>query len=210
MRFNFITIEGNIGSGKTTLAEKLAGDFNGKLCLEKFSDNPFLSKFYANSRQYAFPLELSFMAERFQQMKALAAERDMFSDFIISDYLFVKSLLFANITLEEDENLLYRKLFDIMYPNVPQPQMIVYLHNDVSNLLMNIAKRGRPFEKTIRAEYLEKIQFAYLQYFKSITRQTVLIVNTSKLDFVESKGDYENLVGYINHDFTPGTHFINP
>lgn len=210
MRFSYITIEGNIGSGKTSLAQQLAQDFNGKLCLEKFSDNPFLSKFYTNPRQYAFSLELYFMAERFQQMKTLTAERDMFNDFVVSDYLFVKSLLFANITLDEDENLLYRKLFDIMHPNMAQPQMIVYLHNDVSNLLLNIAKRGREYEQNIQADYLEKIQFSYLQYFKSITKQIVLIVNVSKLNFVESKDDYKKLVDLINHEFTPGTHFINP
>lgn len=210
MRFNYIAIEGNIGSGKTSLAQQLAHDFNGRLCLEKFANNPFLSKFYANPRKYAFSLELSFMAERFQQMKTLVAERDMFNDFIVSDYLFVKSLLFANITLDEDENLLYRKLFDIMYPNIAQPQMIVYLHNDVSNLLLNIAKRGREYEKNMQPEYLEKIQFAYLQYFKSITKQIVLIVNVSNLNFVETKNDYQKLVELINHEFTPGTHFINP
>jgi len=125
MRFSYIAIEGNIGSGKTSLAQQLAQDFNGRMCLEKFADNPFLAKFYSNPRQYAFSLELYFMAERFQQMKTLTAERDMFNDFLVSDYLFVKSLLFANITLDEDENLLYRKLFDIMHPNIAQPQMIV-------------------------------------------------------------------------------------
>lgn len=209
MRFSYITIEGNIGSGKTSLAQQLARDFNGRLCLEKFADNPFLAKFYSNPRQYAFSLELYFMAERFQQMKTLTAERDMFNDFLVSDYLFVKSLLFANITLDEDENLLYRKLFDIMHPNIAQPQMIVYLHNDIDNLMRNIAKRGREYEKSIQPEYLEKIQLAYLQYFKSITKQIVLIVNTSKLNFVESKEDYQKLVGLINHEFTPGTHFMN-
>lgn len=208
MRYNFIAIEGNIGSGKTSFAEKLARDCKGRLLLERFADNPFLSKFYANPRQYAFTLELSFMAERYQQMKSLVAERDLFSDLVVSDYLFVKSLLFANITLEEDENLLYRKLFDIMYPNVAQPQLIVYLHNEVRNVLKNIAKRGRPYEQNITADYLEKIQHAYLQYFKSITKQTVLVIDVSKLDFVESERDYQKVVELTDLDFTPGTHFI--
>lgn len=210
MRYNFIAIEGNIGSGKTSFAEKLARDYRGRLLLERFADNPFLSKFYANPRQYAFTLELSFMAERYQQMKSLVAERDLFTDLVVSDYLFVKSLLFANITLEADENLLYRKLFDIMYPNVAQPQLVVYLHNDVTNLLKNIAKRGRPYEQSIPADYLEKIQHAYLQYFKSITKQTVLVIDVSKLDFVESERDYQKVVELTDLDFTPGMHFITP
>lgn len=210
MRYNFIAIEGNIGSGKTSLAEKFARDFNGRLCLETFADNPFLPKFYENPRQYAFSLELFFMAERYRQMSRLAAERDLFSDFLVSDYLFAKSLLFANTNLDSDEHLLYRKLFDIMYPHIPQPQLIIYLHNDAASLLLNIAKRGRSYEQHIRAEYLDKIQSAYLHYFKSLTRQIVVIVNVSKLDFVESDSDYKNLARLVSHDFTPGIHYINP
>lgn len=210
MKYKFIAIEGNIGSGKTSLAERFARDFNGRLCLENFSDNPFLARFYENPKQFAFSLELFFMAERFQQMKNMFAEGDMFRDFVVSDYMFAKSLLFAGINLNGDENLLFRRLFDIIYPNIPQPQLIVYLHSPVENLALNIAKRGRVYEKNISPGYLEKIQMAYLHFFKALHRQIVLVVNTSKLNFVDVERDYESLLQIISHDYTPGTHFINP
>lgn len=143
MHYTFITIEGNIGSGKTTLAGKISDEFGWRLCLESFANNPFLPRFYQNPRQYAFPLELFFMAERFQQMNSLFSKRDLFNEVIVSDYHFAKSQLFASINLQGDESLLYRRLFSIVYPNIPQPQLIIYLHNDVTNLLMNIARRGR-------------------------------------------------------------------
>jgi len=208
MKYNFITIEGNIGSGKTTFAEKLGEDINARLCLESFADNPFLPKFYQRPRQYAFALELFFMAERFQQMQSLFAQRDMFNEMVVSDYHFAKSHLFAGINLEGDESVLFKRLFGIMYPNTPQPQLIMYLHNEVSNLLLNIARRGREYEKNIRADYLEKIQQAYLHFFKTLTRQIVLIVNTSALDFLENDRDYKKLKGLLEHDYTPGVHFV--
>jgi len=210
MRYNFIAIEGNIGSGKTSLAEKMAADLNARLCLENFTDNPFLSKFYGNPKQHAFSLELFFMAERFQQMKNLFSERDMFRDRVVSDYLFAKSQLFANINLEGDENMLYKRLFSIIYPNIPQPQLIVYLHNDTGNLLLNISKRGRDYERSIRADYLEKIQLAYFRYFRTLTKQTVLIVNVAKLNFVYDRYDYNQLMDSLKQDYTSGMHFINP
>ncbi|HXH20238.1 MAG TPA: deoxynucleoside kinase [Chitinophagales bacterium] len=210
MKYNFIAIEGNIGSGKTSLAEKAARDLNARLCLENFADNPFLPKFYSKPQQFAFPLEMFFMAERFQQMKHIFSQRDLFKDIVVSDYLFAKSQLFASINLDGDESLLYKRLFGIMYPNLPQPQLIVYLHNDVSNLLLNIARRGREYEKSITADYLEKIQFAYFQYFKTLSRHIVLIVNVSKLNFVYDKYDYHRLLDVMKHDYTSGMHFINP
>ncbi len=210
MRYHFITIEGNIGSGKTSLAEKIARDYRGRLCLEKFADNPFLTKFYENPRQYAFSLEMYFMAERFQQMKTLSAERDLFNDFLVSDFLFAKSLLFAEINLDGDEILLFKKLFSIIYPNIPKPQMTVYLHNDISNLLLNISKRGRNYEKNISADYLEKIQSAYLGYFKSLQKEIVLIVNTYGIDFVENESDYKKLLELFHRDYSPGIHIIQP
>lgn len=209
MKYNFITIEGNIGSGKTSLAGKLAADLNARLCLESFEDNPFLPRFYKNPSQYAFPLELFFMAERFQQMKNMFASRDMFNEVIISDYHFAKSQLFAGINLAGDEHLLYKRLFNIIYPNIPQPQLIIYLHNDVCNLLLNIARRGRDYEKNIRAEYLEKIQQAYFHFFRMLTRQIVLIVNIANLDFVGTQEDYKKIAELVSHDYTLGMHFID-
>ncbi len=209
MKYNFITIEGNIGSGKTSLAEKIAAGMNARLCLESFADNPFLPRFYQNPAQYAFPLELFFMAERYQQLKSLISGRDMFNQAVVSDYHFAKSQLFAGINLTGDEYLLYRRLFNIIYPNIPQPEMIIYLHNDVMNLLLNIARRGREYERDIRAEYLEKIQQAYLHFFKTLTKQIVLIVNIANLDFVENRHDYEKIADLLRHDHTPGMHFVN-
>lgn len=209
MKYSFITIEGNIGSGKTSLAGKLAVDLNARLCLENFEDNPFLPRFYKNPEQNAFPLELFFMAERFQQMKSMFSSRDMFNEVVVSDYHFAKSQLFAGINLGGDENLLYKRLFNIIYPNIPQPQLIIYLHNDVTNLLLNIARRGRDYEKSIRAEYLESIQQAYFHFFRTLTRQIVLIVNISNLDFVVKDNDYRKIAGLVAHDYTPGMHFID-
>ncbi len=210
MKYNFIAIEGNIGSGKTSLAEMLAHDFNAQLCLEKFADNPFLPKFYSDPGKYAFSLELFFMAERYQQMKDLLSGRDIFKDLVVSDYLFAKTQLFASINLERDENSLYRRLFDIIYPSIPQPQLIVYLHNDVASLMMNIAKRGRSYEQDIKPEYLEKIQLAYFQYFRSLTKQIILVLNVSEINFVDNPADYRKIIDAINHDHIPGMHFINP
>ena len=209
MKYNFITIEGNIGSGKTSFAEKLAADLNARLCLENFHENPFLPRFYQNPRQYAFPLEMFFMAERFQQLNSVFSQRDMFTDVIVSDYHFAKSQLFAGVNLEGDEYLLYKRLFNIIYPNIPQPQLLIYLHNDVSNLLLNISRRGRNYEKDIKAEYLESIQQAYFHFFKTLTKQITLIVNIAEINFVENEADYKKLADLANHDYTPGVHFVN-
>ncbi|GIV33304.1 MAG: hypothetical protein KatS3mg031_0839 [Chitinophagales bacterium] len=210
MKYNFIAIEGNIGSGKTSLACMLAEEYNAQLCLEKFEDNPFLPRFYSNPRRYAFPLELFFMAERFQQMSKLQAGRDLFKDLLISDYCFAKSLLFAGINLGGDEYVLYRKLFDIIQRNLPRPELIIYLHNDVANLMIQIAKRGRPYERQIQEAYLEKIQLAYFQYFRSISWAAVLIVHVAQLNFTENKEHYRRIKDLLKHDYTPGIHYINP
>lgn len=208
MKYNFITIEGNIGSGKTSLAEKIAADMNARLCLESFADNPFLPRFYKSPGRYAFPLELFFLAERYQQLKMLISNRDMFNQSVVSDYHFAKSQLFAGINLNGDEYLLYRRLFNIIYPNIPQPELIIYLHNEVANLLLNIARRGRDYEKGISAGYLENIQQAYLHFFKTLTKQIVLIVNIANLDFVGNEDDYERIAELLLHDYTPGMHFV--
>src|ERR1700739_4380717 len=158
MKYNFITIEGNIGAGKTTLAHLLSKQLNARLILEQFADNPFLPKFYENQQQYAFPLRLFFMADRFKQLKDLLQTKDMFQNITISDYLFTKCLLFAKINLPDEEFKLYQKLFEIIDPLIVEPDILIYLHAPVSKLQHNIKKRNRSYEQNISNEYLFSIQ----------------------------------------------------
>ncbi|MBP7389964.1 MAG: deoxynucleoside kinase [Chitinophagales bacterium] len=208
MRYNFITIEGTIGAGKTTLAKKLAADFNGKLILEQFEENPFLPKFYEDPQRHAFPVELYFMAERFQHLNKLLSEADIFKSFTVSDFLFQKSLIFANNNLNEDEARLYRMLFDIINPSLPRPDLVIYLYAPVEKLLHNIQKRGRVYEQNISAAYLEHIQSAYLDYFKMQTQSRIVLVNTTRLNFAESKEDYKVITELLTTEFNTGLHFV--
>ncbi|MEL1253259.1 2-amino-4-hydroxy-6-hydroxymethyldihydropteridine diphosphokinase [Flavobacterium sp. DGU38] len=188
--FNYIAFEGNIGAGKTTLVQKIAEDFNAKTVLERFADNPFLPKFYKDQNRYAFPLEMSFLADRYQQLSDDLAQFDLFKDFVIADYHIFKSLIFAKITLAEDEYRLYRNLFDIIYKEMPKPDLYVYLYQNTNRLLQNIKKRGRNYEQNISAEYLDKINNGYLEYIKSQTDLNVLIIDVSDRDFVKNHEDY--------------------
>lgn len=208
MRYNFITIEGTIGAGKTTLAKKLAADFNGKLILEQFEENPFLPKFYEDPQRHAFPVELYFMAERFQHLNKLLSEADIFKSFTVSDFLFQKSLIFANNNLNEDEARLYRMLFDIINPSLPRPDLVIYLYAPVEKLLHNIQKRGRVYEQNISAAYLEHIQSAYLKYFKMQTQSRIVLVNTAQLNFAESEEDYKVITALLTTEFNTGLHFV--
>lgn len=208
MRYNFITIEGTIGAGKTTLAKKLAADFNGKLILEQFEENPFLPKFYEDPQRHAFPVELYFMAERFQHLNKLLSEADIFKSFTVSDFLFQKSLIFANNNLNEDEARLYRMLFDIINPSLPRPDLVIYLYAPVEKLLHNIQKRGRVYEQNISAAYLEHIQSAYLEYFKMQTQSRIVLVNTAQLNFAESKEDYKVITELLTTELNTGLHFV--
>lgn len=188
--FNYIAFEGNIGAGKTTLAHKIAEDFNAKTVLERFADNPFLPKFYKDQNRYAFPLEMSFLADRYQQLSDDLAQFDLFKDFIVADYHIFKSLIFAKITLAEDEYRLYRNLFDIIYKEMQKPDLYVYLYQNTTRLLENIKRRGRAYEQNISAEYLDKINVGYLDYIKSQTDLNVLIIDVSDRDFVKKHEDY--------------------
>ncbi|OUL60259.1 2-amino-4-hydroxy-6-hydroxymethyldihydropteridine diphosphokinase [Flavobacterium sp. AJR] len=189
-RFNYIAFEGNIGAGKTTLVHKIADDFNAKTVLERFADNPFLPKFYKDQNRYAFPLEMSFLADRYQQLSDDLAQFDLFKDFIVADYHIFKSLIFAKITLAEDEYRLYRNLFDIIYKEMPKPDLYVYLYQNTERLLHNIKKRGRSYEQNISADYLDKINNGYLEYIKSQPDLNVLIIDVSDRDFVKRHEDY--------------------
>src|SRR5438477_9629712 len=183
MKYHFITIEGNIGAGKTTLAHLLAKHYNARLILEEFADNPFLPKFYENPGQFAFPLELFFMAERFKQLKELIQQKDLFQSLTISDYLFTKCLLFAKINLTEDEFRLYQRLFDIMYQQLIQPDILIYLHAPVSKLQLNIKKRNRSYEQSIPDQYLFNIQETYTHYIKQHNIKT-LFIDAGNADFL--------------------------
>ena len=196
--FNYIAIEGNIGAGKTTLATKIAEDCNAKLVLERFADNPFLPKFYKDQNRYAFPLEMSFLADRYQQLTDDLAQFDLFKDFIVADYHIFKSLIFAKVTLQEDEFRLYKTMFDIIHKEMPKPDLYVYLYQNTERLLANIKKRGRSYEQEIPAEYLDKINRGYLDYIKTQTDLNVLVIDISDLDFIKKQSDYVYLLEQIN------------
>jgi len=183
MRYNFITIEGNIGAGKTTLAHILSKHYNARLILEEFADNPFLPKFYENPQQFAFPLELFFMAERFKQLKELLQQQDMFQELTVSDYLFTKCLLFAKVNLPEDEYRLYQRLFEIIHQQLVQPELLIYLHAPVDKLQANIRKRNRSYEQHIPDDYLLNIQETYTNYIRQQNPRT-LFVDASNADFL--------------------------
>lgn len=202
-QFNYIAFEGNIGAGKTTLTTKIAEDFNAKTVLERFADNPFLPKFYEDQNRYAFPLEMSFLADRYKQLSDDLAQFDLFKDFIVADYHIFKSLIFAKVTLQEDEFRLYRTLFDIVYREMPKPDLYIYLYQNTERLLANIKKRGRSYEQNIPADYLDKINNGYLDYIKSQFDLNVLIIDVSDRDFVENQEDYlyilEEIQNKISH-----------
>ena len=198
-QLNYIAIEGNIGAGKTTLATKIAEDCNAKLILERFADNPFLPKFYKDQNRYAFPLEMSFLADRYQQLSDDLAQFDLFKDFIVADYHIFKSQIFAKVTLQEDEFRLYKTMFDIMYREMPKPDLYVYLYQNTDRLLANIKKRGRSYEQDISSNYLENINQGYLEYIKSQTDINALIIDISELDFVKNQEDYIYILNEIQN-----------
>jgi deoxyadenosine/deoxycytidine kinase len=208
LRYKYITIEGNIGAGKTSLATMLAKQFDAQLVLEQFADNPFLPLFYETPQRYAFPLELFFMAERFQQLKESISNAQLFQPIVIADYLFIKSLLFARINLNEEEYKLYQRLFHYIYTSLPEPELLVYLHCEVPQLLKNIEKRGRPYEKNISADYLQNIQDTYFNYFKTQTQMRILVIDTTHIDFVNDDVAYNKLIQLISAEYDRGMHYI--
>lgn len=197
-KYNYIAIEGNIGAGKTTLAKMIGDDFNAKLVLERFADNPFLPKFYEDKERYAFPLEMSFLADRYSQLSDDLAQFDLFKNFIVSDYYIFKSLIFAQVTLAKEEYVLYRRMFDIMYKEITKPDLYVYLYQNTERLLKNIKKRGRDYEQNIASEYLEKIHQGYAGFIKTEQNLNTLIIDVSELDFVNKKQDYNAIIKQIN------------
>jgi len=208
LKYNFITIEGNIGAGKTTLAHLLSKHYNARLILEQFADNPFLPKFYESPQQYAFPLELFFMAERFKQLKELIQQKDLFQNVTISDYLFTKCLLFAKINLPEDEFRLYQRLFEIIHQQVVQPDIVIYLHASVQKLQENIRRRNRSYEQKIPDDYLFRIQETYTNYIKQHNIKA-LFVDASQSDFLGNEQHLQTIINALDKDYPQGYHYIS-
>ena len=197
-KYNYVAIEGNIGSGKTSLSNLMSDEFNAKIVLERFEDNPFLPKFYEDQERFAFPLEMSFLADRYQQLTDDLAQFDLFKNFIVSDYYIFKSLIFAQVTLQKEEYALYRKMFDIMYKEISKPDLYIYLYQNTDRLLENIKKRGRIYEQNIEASYLEKIHVGYINFIKTEQDLNTLIIDVSELDFVNNNKDYREVLKIIN------------
>jgi deoxyadenosine/deoxycytidine kinase len=207
MKHHFITVEGNIGAGKTTLAHLLAKHFNARIILEEFADNPFLPKFYENPQQYAFPLELFFMAERYKQMKDLIHTKDLFQHVTVSDYLFTKCLLFAKVNLPEEEFRLYQKLFEIIHQQLVFPDILIYLHAPVHKLQANIKKRNRDYEQSIPDEYLFSIQETYTSYIKQHNIKTIFI-DASNADFLGNEKHLQVVLDALDKDYDVGQHYF--
>lgn len=210
MIYDYIAIEGTIGAGKTSLAGMLSAEFNARLILEQFEDNDFLPKFYKDPSKYAFPLELSFLASRFQQLKNELSVNDLFKSFTISDYFINKSLIFARQTLQDDEYALYAKLFNIINLSLPKPDLLVYLYLSVARLKSNIVKRGRPYEQDIEHSYLSKIQGGYFDYIRQQSDSRILIIDTNEIDFVNNADHYQLIKSIILAERQPGIHTIDP
>lgn len=202
--YNFTVVEGNIGAGKTTLARKLAADYNARLILEQFAENPFLPKFYTDPEKHAFPLELSFLAERYQQLKTELGSPDLFKPNIVSDYFFLKSLIFAQANLGNDEFGLYSKLFHIINDSLPKPDLFVYLYHNIERLQENIKKRGRSYEQSIPDTYLIKIQTAYFEFIKQLGDMRILIVDVNNIDFANNDEHYQHIHNLINQPYSLG------
>jgi deoxyadenosine/deoxycytidine kinase len=203
IRYNYVVIEGNIGAGKTTLAGRISDQFNARLILEHFADNPFLPKFYKEPEKYSFPLELSFLASRYKQLQEELVPQDLFKAFTVADYYFMKSLVFAASTLTGDEYNLYRQIFYIIYGSLPKPDIYVYLHINPDRLIHNIEKRGRNYEKSITKEYLQKIQESYFSFFKQNPENKYLVIDVNDIDFVQNENHYTKIIDTIFYNDYP-------
>jgi len=204
--YNYVVVEGNIGAGKTSFCEKLHEEYNCKVILEEFADNPFLPFFYEDPSRFAFTVELFFMTERHKQLQRNLVNRDLFFDFTVGDYFFMKTLLFARNNLPEEEFRLFTKLFNVLNQSFHPPDLLVYFHRNVDILLSLIEKRGRSYEKNISGSYLQKIQNSYFEYFRNIVSFPILIIDINKIDFLENQGHYEEIKHLLSRKWRPGVH----
>lgn len=202
--YNYIVIEGNIGAGKTSLATRLADDQQASLVLEQFEENSFLPKFYEDPARYAFPLELSFLADRYQQLKEHFGHPDLFKPVTIADYLIYKSVVFAGQNLEPAEMTLYKRMFSIVSSVVPKPDLLVYLFLHPEKLKENILRRGRSYELNISIDYLVKIQLGYLEFMRQQADWRILLIETSRVDFVNRDEDYHWITDLIFKEYPTG------
>lgn len=207
MQYSFLTVEGNIGAGKSTLARMLADHYGSSLIAERFDDNPFLPRFYKDPKQYAFPLELFFLAERYKQLKEVLQARDLFKQGYVSDYLFTKSLLFAKVTLADEEFRLFQRLFDIINPHLVQPDLLLYLHAPISRLQQNIRTRSRVYEQEISNDYLFRIQETYLEYIRQHAVRA-LVIDMSDADFEHDPKQFKIIVEALERDYAVGQHYL--
>jgi len=205
----FIAIEGNIGTGKTSLCLKMAEDYNCKLILEGFADNPFLQKFYENPKRYAFSVELFFMTERHKQMQEAFSNVGLFEEFILADYCIPKTLLFARNNLNSDEYRLFKRIYNVLFHQFPKPGMLVYLHRPIEALMRQIKSRGRDYETHITPEYLQSIQNAYFDYFKGVTHFPVVIIDVREMDYLKNEKDYQHLLEIMGDSYNPGVHRVS-
>lgn len=206
--YNYVVVEGTIGAGKTTLSTMLARDYNAELVLERFADNPFLEKFYKDPVHYAFSVEMTFLMDRYQQLRNLLTARDLFTDFVLGDYFIDKCLLFSKNNLSQDEFALFKKVFDTISGFLPKPDLILYLYTNPDRLLKQIAKRNRDFEKDITKEYLSDIQEKYLTYFRENQQIPILLLDTENVDFVENPSDYQKIKTLVTNHYEAGIHRI--
>jgi len=204
MDYRILTVEGNIGSGKTSLAKKLAAAYQAKLILETFADNPFLQKFFVKQQDYALGMEMFFMAERYEQLKEELSNWELFQERIVIDYLFTKSLLYARANLDDAEYALYQKIFNILNPKLPQADVIIYLHSSLDRLVSNIHKRGREFEMTVKKEYLKKIEAIYFEYFRQHPEQKIIILDVTDADFVNNPAHYRQIIDVVESEIRTG------
>ncbi|MBL7790110.1 MAG: deoxynucleoside kinase [Chitinophagales bacterium] len=208
MKYQYIAIEGVIGAGKTTIAKYLAEHFETKLLLEEFEDNPFLAKFYVEKEKYSFPLELAFLASRYHQVKNEIEKRDLFQDNIVSDFVLYKSLVFASINLKGDELDLYKKLFQIMFQQIPIPDLTIYIYHTIDSLRKNIIQRGRDYEMNIEDNYLEQLNANYLSYFKQLSQHRIVIINGNEYDIIEKPENSAKLLQLVNTEFPLGITYL--
>ncbi|HMS68763.1 MAG: deoxynucleoside kinase [Saprospiraceae bacterium] len=206
--YKYICIEGNIGAGKTSFCNLVKSEFNCKLILEQFADNPFLPLFYDDPERYAFTVELFFMTERYKQLQK-ELSMDLFYDFTIADYSFIKTLLFARQNLGDEEFRLFQKMFSVLNQSFPTPDLFVYFHRNPDILQKNIGKRGRSYEKKISDDYLSGIQNAYFEYFRNILTFPLLIIDLNDIDFMKNRDHYEEVKSYLSRTYLPGVHRLS-
>ena len=209
LAYPYIVIEGNIGVGKTTFCRKLQEKYDARLILEQFSDNPFLPYFYENPERHAFSVELFFMTERHRQLQEELIQGNLFNQQIISDYIFIKTLLFAKNNLNEEEYRLFNRLFHVLNAHFKKPDLVVYLHRPISSLMTQIKKRGRSYEMEMSTMYLENIQKAYFDFFKMDPEYPILVVGIGDLDFEKDVQAFDLLNSLLLQKYETKVHFID-